>query len=115
MPFYRRIENAEGCVLIAVYLFIYLFVCVLLAELKKYLTESHEIQWDDWLLSGDHLIRFWDRSGQSHEKVKIFFFIQLACNCQNFHNSMPKRVICNGMRSTSARSSFFPVLLQVLI
>jgi len=28
---YRRIENAEGYVLIAVYLFIYLFVCVLLA------------------------------------------------------------------------------------
>jgi len=28
---YLRIENAEGYVLIAVYLFIYLFVCVLLA------------------------------------------------------------------------------------
>jgi len=48
--------------------------------------ESHEIWWDDWLLSGDHLIRFWDRSGQSHEKVNIFFlfllsiFSQLACN-----------------------------------
>jgi len=30
------IENAEGYVLIAVYLFIYLFVCVLFAKLKKY-------------------------------------------------------------------------------
>jgi len=29
--YYLRIENAEGNVLIAVYLFIYLFVCVLLA------------------------------------------------------------------------------------
>jgi len=28
-PFYLRIEIAEGYVLIAVYLFIYLFVCVL--------------------------------------------------------------------------------------
>jgi len=28
---YRRIENAEGYVLIAVYLFIYIFVCVFLA------------------------------------------------------------------------------------
>jgi len=28
---YLRIENVEGYVLIAVYLFIYLFVCVLLA------------------------------------------------------------------------------------
>jgi len=33
---YLRIENAEGYVLIAIYLFIYLFVCVLFAELKKY-------------------------------------------------------------------------------
>jgi len=32
---YLRIENAEGYVLIAVYLFIYLFVCVLFAEQKK--------------------------------------------------------------------------------
>jgi len=45
--------------------FIYLFVCVLFAKLKKYWTESHEIWWEDWLLSGDQLIRFWDRSGQS--------------------------------------------------
>jgi len=29
--YYLRIENAEGNVLITVYLFIYLFVCVLLA------------------------------------------------------------------------------------
>jgi len=29
--YYRRIENAEGYVLIGVYLFIYLFVCVFLA------------------------------------------------------------------------------------
>jgi len=35
--------------------------------------ESHDIRRDDWLLSGDHLIRFWDRSGQGHEKVNIFF------------------------------------------
>jgi len=34
--YYLRIENADGYVLIAVYLFIYLFVCVLFAELKKY-------------------------------------------------------------------------------
>jgi len=42
---YLRIENAEGYVLIAmylfiyllfIYLFIYLFVCVLFANLKKY-------------------------------------------------------------------------------
>jgi len=33
---YLRIENGEGYVLIAVYLFIYFFVCVLFAELKKY-------------------------------------------------------------------------------
>jgi len=37
---YLRIENAEGYVLIAVFLFIYLliylFVCVLFAKLKKY-------------------------------------------------------------------------------
>jgi len=49
---YLRIENAEGYVLIAVYLFIYLFVCVLFAKQKKFETESHEIWWDDWLLSG---------------------------------------------------------------
>jgi len=30
-PFYLRIENAEGYVLIAMYLFIYLFVWVLFA------------------------------------------------------------------------------------
>jgi len=29
--YYLRIENAEGYVLIAIYLFIYLFVCMLLA------------------------------------------------------------------------------------
>jgi len=34
--FYLRIENVERYVLIAVYLFIYLFVCVLFANLKKY-------------------------------------------------------------------------------
>jgi len=27
--------------------------------------DSYEYIWmDDWLLSGDHLIRFWDQSGQ---------------------------------------------------
>jgi len=31
VAYYLHIENAEGYVLIAVYLFIYLFVCVLLA------------------------------------------------------------------------------------
>jgi len=31
LHYYLRIENAEGYVLIAVYLFIYLFVCVFLA------------------------------------------------------------------------------------
>jgi len=48
----------------------------------QHILESHAIWWDDWLLSGDHFIRFWDQSGQGHghEKVKIFFFIQLACN-----------------------------------
>jgi len=30
-PNYLRVENVEGYVLIAVYIFIYLFVCVLLA------------------------------------------------------------------------------------
>jgi len=42
---------------------------------KVILLESHEIWWDDWLLSGDHLIIFWDDrvKGQGHEQVKIFF------------------------------------------
>jgi len=98
-PSYLRIENAEGYVLIAVYLFIYLYACY--SRNKKsfkpnrmkfggmvgfypgtmitfwdqsgqrsksrkgqHLLESHEIWWDDWLLSGNHVIRFWDQSGQ---------------------------------------------------
>jgi len=57
-------------------------------EKVNILFESHEIWWHDWLLSGDHLIRFrhkmfiiWsdfgiDRvkgQGQGHEKIKILF------------------------------------------
>jgi len=44
-------------------------------EKVKIFFESHEIWWDDWLLSRDHLIRFWhDRvKGQGHEKVNILF------------------------------------------
>jgi len=83
------LKMPEGYVLIAVYLFmylfIYLFICVLFAKLKKYLTELHEIWWDDCLLSGDQLMRFWDRSGQrsrvkGQEQVKIFRRTQKVLN-----------------------------------
>jgi len=57
--YYRRIENAEGYVLIAVYLFIYLYACY--SHYSKSIKPNRiQIWWDDWLLSGDHLIIFWD-------------------------------------------------------
>jgi len=61
--FYLRIENAEGYVLIAIYLFIYLYACY--SHNTKYKTESHEIWWDDF---GINRVK-----GQGHEKVNIFF------------------------------------------
>jgi len=67
---------------------IYLYACSS-HNTKSFKQESHEIWWDDWLLSGDHLIRFWDQSGQRSTSWKgqnLLFtiarsiFIQLACN-----------------------------------
>jgi len=55
----------------------------------QHILESHEIWWDVWFLSGDHLIRFWDRSGQRSRSWKgqtLLFTkarsisIQSACN-----------------------------------
>jgi len=41
---------------------IYLFVCYW--HNSKSIKPNRMKWWDDWLLSGDHLIRFWDGSGQ---------------------------------------------------
>jgi len=80
---YLHIENAEGYVLIAVYVFIYLFICMRVIRITK------TIWWDDWLLSGDHLIRLWDQSGQRSRSwigqhllftIARSIFIQLACS-----------------------------------
>jgi len=35
--------------------------------------ESHEIWLDDWLSSGDHLMTFWDRSGQRSRSTSYFY------------------------------------------
>jgi len=52
---------------------IYLFTCMRVTRISQKVL--NRIAWNlvGWLvIIGDHLIRFWDRSGQSHEKVKIF-------------------------------------------
>ena len=58
------LPSPEGNVLIRVYLFIGLYVCMLPTFLKNYWTELHEIFRDDLSSSKDQSIRFWERSGQ---------------------------------------------------
>ena len=42
-------------------------------KVMNYWTELHEIFRDDLSSSKDQSIRFWERSGQGHEKVKNVF------------------------------------------
>jgi len=77
---YLRIENAEGYVLIAEYLFIYLYACY---SHKSKSIKPNRMKFDG--MTGYYPGTIWldfgiDRvKGQGHEKVKIFFF-QFACN-----------------------------------
>jgi len=71
---YLRIENAEGYVLIAVYLFIYLYACY---SHKSKSIKPNRMKFGGMIgyYPGTILLDFWIYrvKGQGHEKVKVFF------------------------------------------
>jgi len=73
---YLRIENAEGYVLIAVYLFIYLYACyshnskIIKPNSMKFGGMIGYYTGTIWLDFGIDRVK---GPGQGHEKVKIFF------------------------------------------
>jgi len=73
--YYLRIENAEGYVLIAVYLFIYLCICVRVIRITQKVL--NRIAWNlvGWLviIRGPFDFGIIRVKGQGHEKVKILF------------------------------------------
>ena len=58
-----------------IYLFIGLYACMLPTFLKNYWTELHEIFRNDLSSFKDQSIKFWEWSGQGHEKVKNVFLL----------------------------------------